>query len=131
MFDPVARSKRMVRQAALRQMLVVALVAVIAGFLASQGPRFGLGVAIGGVAVVLGSWLASRIALSEGVAPANVVLVRWFAGIVVRWGVFLVVMIGAAAVWKLPPAALLLGVLVALIAYVVTVSFQTVRNSNP
>ncbi len=131
MFDPVARSKRMVRQAALRQMLVVALVAVIAGFLASQGPRFGLGVAIGGVAIVLGSWLASRIALSEGVAPANVVLVRWFAGIVVRWGVFLVVMIGAAAVWKLPPAALLLGVLVALIAYVVTVSFQTVRNSNP
>ena len=104
MFDPVARSKRMVRQAALRQMLVVALVAVIAGFLASQGPRFGLGVAIGGVAIVLGSWLASRIALSEGVAPANVVLVRWFAGIVVRWGVFLVVMIGAAAVWKLPPA---------------------------
>lgn len=80
---------------------------------------------------MLGSWLASRIALSEGVAPANVVLVRWFAGIVVRWGVFLVVMIGAAAVWKLPPAALLLGVLVALIAYVVTVSFQTVRNSNP
>lgn len=131
MFDPVARSKRMVRQAALRQMLVVALVAVMAGFLASQGPRFGLGVAIGGVAIVLGSWLASRIALSEGVAPANVVLVRWFAGIVVRWGVFLVVMIGAAAVWKLPPAALLLGVLVALIAYVVTVSFQTVRNSNP
>ena len=131
MFDPVARSKRMVRQAALRQMLVVALVAVIAGFLASQGPRFGLGVAIGGVAIVLGSWLASRIALTEGVAPANVVLVRWFAGIVVRWGVFLVVMIGAVAVWKLPPAALLLGVLVALIAYVVTVSFQTVRNSNP
>ena len=129
MFDPVARSKRMVRQAALRQMLVVALVAVIAGFLASQGPCFGLGVAIGGVAIVLGSWLASRIALSEGVAPANVVLVRWFAGIVVRWGVFLVVMIGAAAVWKLPPAALLLGVLAALIAYVVTVSFQTVRNT--
>ena len=129
MSDPVARSKRMVRQAALRQMLVVALVAVMAGFLASQGPRFGLGVAIGGVAIVLGSWLASRIALSEGVAPANVVLVRWFAGIVVRWGVFLVVMIGAAAVWKLPPAALLLGVLVALIAYVVTVSFQTVRNT--
>lgn len=131
MFDPVARSKRMVRQAALRQTLVVALVAVVAGFLAPQGLRFGLGVAIGGVAIVLGSGLASRVALTEGVAPANVVLVRWFAGIVIRWGVFLVVMIGAAAVWKLPPAALLLGVLVALIAYVLTVSFQTVRNSNP
>jgi len=128
-FNPVARSKRMVRQAALRQMLVVALVAVVAGLLAPQGLRFGLGVAVGGVAIVLGSWMASRIALTEGVAPANVVLVRWFAGIVVRWGVFLVVMIGAAAVWKLPPAALLLGVLAALIAYVVTVSFQTVRNS--
>ena len=129
MFNPVARSKRMVRQAALRQMLVVALVAVVAGALAPQGLPVGLGVAIGGVAIVLGSGLASRIALTEGVVPANVVLVRWFAGIVVRWGVFLVVMIGAAAVWKLPPAALLLGVLVALIAYVVTVSFQTVRNT--
>lgn len=129
MFNPVARSKRMVRQAALRQMLVVALVAVAAGLLAPQGLRFGLGVAIGGVAIVLGSGLASRIALTEGVVPANVVLVRWFAGIVIRWGVFLVVMIGAVAVWKLPPAALLLGVLAALIAYVVTVSFQTVRNS--
>lgn len=130
MFDPVARSKRMVRQAALRQMLVVALVAVVAGWWAPQGLSFGLGVAVGGVAIVLGSWLASRIALTEGVAPANVVLVRWFAGIVIRWGIFLVVMIGAAAVWKLPPAALLLGVLVALIAYVVTVSFQSVRNSK-
>ena len=129
MFDPVARSKRMVRQAALRQMLVVALVAVVAGALAPQGLPFGLGVAIGGVAIVLGSWMASRVALTEGVVPANVVLVRWFAGIVIRWGVFLVVMIGAAAVWNLPPAALLLGVLAALIAYVVTVSFQTVRNS--
>jgi len=129
--DPVARSKRMVRQAALRQMLAVALVAVAAGWLAPQGLRFGLGVAMGGAAIALGSWLASRIALAGGVAPANVVLVRWFAGIVVRWGVFLVVMIGAVAAWKLPPAALLLGVLAALIAYVLTVSLQTVRNSNP
>ena len=131
MSDPVARSKRMVRQAALRQMLVVALVAVVAGLLAPQGLRFGLGVAIGGVAIVLGSWLASRIALTEGVAPANVVLVRWFAGIVVRWGVFLAVMIGAVTAWNLPPAALLLGVLAALIAYVLTVSLQSARNSNP
>lgn len=114
----------MVRQAALWQMLAVALVAVLAGVLASRGLRFGWGVAMGGAAVVLGSALASRIALAGGVMPANVVLVRWFAGIVIRWGVFLVVMVGAAAVWKLPPAALLLGVLVALIAYVVNVSLQ-------
>ena len=131
MFDPVARSKRMVRQAALRQVLVVALAAVAAGLLAPQGLRFGLGVAVGGIAIVLGSLLASRIALADGVAPANVVLVRWFAGIVIRWGVFLAVMIGAVAVWKLPPLALLLGVLAALVAYVVSVSLQTVRNSNP
>ncbi|MDO5610927.1 MAG: hypothetical protein Q4G62_09210 [Pseudomonadota bacterium] len=130
MFDPVARSKRMVRQAALRQMLAVALVAVAAGWLAPSGLRFGLGVLVGGVAVVLGSLLAARIALTEGVAPANVVLVRWFAGVVIRWGVFLVVMIGAVAVWKLPPLALLIGVLAALVAYVVSVTMKTVRNSN-
>ena len=130
MHDPVARSKRMVMQAALRQMLAVALVAVAAGLLAPQGLRFCLGVFIGGMAVALGSWLSSRIALAGGVAPANVVLVRWFAGIVVRWGVFLVVMLGAVVAWKLPPLALLLGVLAALVAYVVSVTFKTVRNSN-
>lgn len=130
MYDPVARSKRMVRQAALRQMLAVALVAVAAGLLAPSGLRFGLGVLVGGVAIVLGSLLAARIALTEGVAPANVVLVRWFAGLVIRWGVFLAVMIGAVAVWKLPPLALLIGVLAALVAYVVSVSLKTVRNSN-
>ncbi|RMH92832.1 hypothetical protein EBB59_07665 [Lysobacter pythonis] len=130
MYDPVARSKRMVRQAALRQMLAVALAAVAAGFLAPGGLRFGLGVFVGGLAVALGNWLAARIALAGGVAPANVVLVRWFAGIVVRWGVFLAVMVGAVAAWKLPPLALLIGVLAALVAYVVSVSLKTVRNSN-
>ncbi len=130
MYDPVARSKRMVRQAALRQMLAVALVAVAAGWLAPSGLRFGLGVLVGGVAIVLGSLLAARIALTDGVAPANVVLVRWFAGVVIRWGVFLAVMIGAVAAWKLPPLALLIGVLAALVAYVVSVSLKSVRNSN-
>ena len=131
MSDPVARSKRMVRQAVLRQMLTVAALAVAAAAVAPQGMRFALGVLAGGMAVALGGLLASRIALGPGVAPANVVLLRWIAGVVVRWGVFLGVMVGAAAVWKLPPAALLLGVLAALVAYVVTVSMQSARNSNP
>ncbi|PJK06918.1 hypothetical protein CO614_07370 [Lysobacteraceae bacterium NML120232] len=128
MYDPVAQSKRVVRQVALRQILVVALAAVAAGVLAAQGLRFALGVCVGGLAVVLGSALASRMALSEGVASANVVLLRWFAGILIRWGVFFLVMTGAVVAWKMPPLALLIGVLVALIAHVVFVTLKTVRN---
>lgn len=131
MYDPVARSKRMVRQAALRQMLAVTLVAALAAMASAQGLRFAAGVFAGGLAVALGSWLGARIALASGVVPANVVLLRWFAGIVIRWGVFLVVMMGAAAIWKLPPLALLLGVVVALVAYVVSVTIKTLRKPNP
>ncbi|MDO4709866.1 MAG: hypothetical protein Q4B94_08725 [Pseudomonadota bacterium] len=131
MYDPVAQSKRVVRQAALRQMLVVTLVAVAAGFVAVQGLRFALGVFTGGLAVALGGWLASRVALVEGVVPANIVLLRWFAGILIRWGVFLLVMTGAVVAWKMPPLALLAGVLVALVAHVVFVTLKTVRNPNP
>ncbi|MGY0504848.1 hypothetical protein [Luteimonas sp. e5] len=118
------------RQASLRQAWVVVLVAVVAALLAPQGLRFGLGVAAGGLAIILGSLLASRVALAEGVAPANIVLIRWVLGIVVRWGIFLAVAIGAVAAWKLPPAALLLGVVSALLAYVVSVAFKPVRNPD-
>lgn len=131
MYDPVAQSKRVVRQAALRQMLVVVLAAVVAGFMAAQGLRFALGVFVGGLAVALGNALASRVALVEGVAPANIVLLRWFAGILIRWSVFLLVMTGAVVAWKMPPLALLAGVLVALVAHVVFVTLKTVRNPNP
>lgn len=131
MYDPVAQSKRVVRQAALRQMLVVVLAAVVAGFLATQALRFALGVFVGGLAVALGNALASRVALVEGVAPANIVLLRWFAGILIRWSVFLLVMTGAVVAWKMPPLALLAGVLVALVAHVVFVTLKTVRNPNP
>ncbi|PJJ95669.1 hypothetical protein CO611_10245 [Lysobacteraceae bacterium NML03-0222] len=131
MYDPVAQSKRVVRQAALRQMLVVVLAAVVAGFLATQGLRFALGVFVGGLAVALGNALASRVALVEGVAPANIVLLRWFAGILIRWSVFLLVMTGAVVAWKMPPLALLAGVLVALVTHVVFVTLKTVRNPNP
>lgn len=131
MYDPVAQSKRVVRQAALRQILAIVLVAVVAGFLAPGGLRFAVGVVLGGLAVALGGALASRVALAEGVAPANIVLLRWFAGIVIRWSVFLLVMVGAVVVWKMPPLALLTGVLVALVTHVVFVTLKTVRNPNP
>ncbi len=128
MFNPVDRSKSMVKRALLRQLLATSLVAVMGGFVAASGVRFGFGIMVGGIAVMLGNLLASRIALASEVVPANVVLMRWFMSVIVRWSVFLAVMVGAVAVWKLPPLALLLGVLVALVTYMVSVSFQTVRN---
>lgn len=119
----------MVRQAALWQVVAVAVVAVLVAFSARSGGQAGAGVAAGGAAVILGSLLASRVTLAADAASANVVLMRWFLGIILRWTVFLAVMVGAAAVWKLPPLALLFGVLAALVAHMLSVSFQTFRKT--
>lgn len=128
MFDPVARSKRMVKQVVLRQALAVIAVAALSALLAPSGARFAAGVCAGGFAVVLGNVVASRIALPAGMLSAGAVAVRWFLALAVRWLVFGGVLLGAILVWKLPPLALLSGVVVALSAYLVIVSMQTVRN---
>lgn len=130
MFDPVARSKRMIRHVVLRQVMTVLAVAAVSVPLAPSGARFAAGVCAGGLAVVLGSLVASRIAMPPGVHAATVVAIRWFVAIVVRWLVFGGVLLGAIVAWKLPPLAMLLGVVVALSAYLVIVALQTVRNST-
>ena len=79
---------------------------------------------------MLGNAVASRIALPAGMLSANAVAVRWFVALVVRWLVFGGVLLGAIVAWKLPPLALLSGVVAALSAYLVIVSMQTVRNPS-
>ncbi|HZX79630.1 MAG TPA: hypothetical protein VFE72_01585, partial [Lysobacter sp.] len=51
-----------------------------------------------------------------GIQPATVVLVRWFAGVVVRWIVVLAGLVIGLGVWRLPALPLLAGVAVALAA---------------
>lgn len=128
MFDPIARSKSMVRQVVALQALAVIAVAALSALVAPLGARFAVGVCVGGLAVVLGGAVAMRIALPAGVQTATGAALRWLFGIVARWLVFAGVVLGAIVAWKLPPLALLLGVVAALSAYPVIVSLQTLRN---
>ena len=81
-----------------------------------RGAPEALAVLVGGGAVVLGSLLAAWLSYRGGVQPATVVLVRWFAGVVVRWIAVLVVLVLGFGIWRLPPLPLLAGVAVALAA---------------
>ena len=80
------------------------------------GAASALAALVGGGAVVAGTLAAAWLSYRGGVQPANVVLVRWFAGVMVRWVVVLVVLLLGFAVWRLPSLALLAGVALALAA---------------
>lgn len=116
--------------AALRQGLVVLVAAALGALLVPARLPFAVGIGVGGLAVVLGNVAAARVALPAGVHAANAVMLRWFAGIALRWMVLGGVLLGAIVAWRLPPLALLLGVLVALVAQVVITTMLTVRNSK-
>jgi ATP synthase protein I len=84
--------------------------------LLAHGAASALAALVGGGAVVAGTLAAAWISYRGGVQPANVVLVRWFAGVVTRWAVVLLVLLLGFAVWRLPELALLAGVAIALAA---------------
>lgn len=105
--------RRLASRAIAWQVGATALVAL--AFLA-RGVDSALAAAVGGGAVVAGALAAAWLSYRGGVQPANVVLVRWFAGVMVRWVVVLLALLLGFAVWRLPSLALLAGVAVALAA---------------
>lgn len=82
----------------------------------AHGAASALAALAGGGAVAAGTLAAAWLSYRGGVQPANVVLVRWFAGVMVRWAVVLLVLLLGFAVWRLPSLALLAGVAIALVA---------------
>ncbi len=71
---------------------------------------------MGVLAVLLGTLVLSRMALRGGVQSAEAVMLRLVLGIAVKWLVIAVVLLLALAVWRLPPLALLAGVVAAFLA---------------
>ena len=65
--------------------------------------------------MLVGGALAARLMVGGGVMPANAVMARWLAGVVLKLAlVFTVLLLGLGA-WRLPPLALLAGIVVALL----------------
>lgn len=116
MHDPIAASRRNVARAAAVQALAATLVALAC--LPFLGAAWSAGVLAGGTGLALGGWLSGRIALGGGVTPAAGALARLVAAVAVKWVIALAVLALAVALAGWPPAAVLSGVIVALVAQV-------------
>lgn len=102
-----------------------AVAATALAFQLAAGPRQALAAGVGGIAVMLGTWVSARLMLGGGIGPANQALVRWFVGLMAKWFlVFAAVGLGLG-VWRLPPVPLLIGIAVALVAQVLVATRRT------
>lgn len=115
MHDPLSAGRRLAIRTIAWQAGTTALLAL--GFLVKGAPQ-ALAVVMGGGAVLAGAAIAARFMVGGGVRSAESVLLRWFAGMALKWVVVLAVLFCSLAVWRLPPLPLLLGILVALVAQV-------------
>lgn len=111
--DPTNAGRRLASRAIVWQVGATALAAL--AFLAYDATS-ALAAALGGGAVATGTGAAAWLSYRGGVQPATVVLVRWFAGVAVRWIVVLGGVLFGLAVWRLPALPLLAGVALALAA---------------
>ncbi len=116
MLNSVTHGRQQARKALLAQVLAVAIVALA---LLAASPAHALAAALGGGALALGGWLSAWVALGgQTPAAAGLALGRLVTGLVLKWAVLLAALLLGLAVWRLPPAALVGGVVVALLAQV-------------
>ena len=116
MLNSVTHGRQQARKALLAQVLAVAIVALA---LLAASPAHALAAALGGGALALGGWLSAWVALGgQTPAAAGLALGRLVTGLVLKWALLLAALLLGLAVWRLPPAALVGGVLVALLAQV-------------
>ena len=116
MLNSVTHGRQQARKALLAQVLAVAVVALA---LLAASPAHALAAALGGGALALGGWLSAWVALGgQTPAAAGLALGRLVTGLVLKWALLLAALLLGLAVWRLPPAALVGGVLVALLAQV-------------
>lgn len=120
MRDPISAHRRALAQAVVPQVIATALAAVAA--LLMRDGAWSLGVLAGGVAIIAGGWLSTRLALGGGVGPGTTALLRILAGVAVKWLVVFAVLLAAVAWAGWPPVAVLAGTLVALVAQVVALA---------
>lgn len=74
------------------------------------GPKYAIGAAASGLAVVAGGWLAARMALGGGVQAAGSAMMRLILAVVLKWVLVFAVLALGFAWWRLPPLALLAGI---------------------
>lgn len=113
MYDPLQAGHRLARRSAAWQAGTTALLALV--FLL-QGVAHALSALVGGVSMLAGGAIAARLMVGGGVQASAGVMIRWFAGAIVKWVLVIVLLLLGLAVWRLPPVPMLLGVIVCLAA---------------
>ncbi|WP_243708018.1 hypothetical protein [Luteimonas arsenica] len=127
MFNPLAAGPRLVRRTVTRQGIAVAALALA---LLAKGSAWALGAVAGGGAIIVGGALYGVLALGGGIAPAVGALARLVLGLLAKWFVVIATLFIAIAVAKLPPLAVIGGVVVALVVQVLALAGEH-RNGNP
>lgn len=116
--NSAAAGQQLARRVVAFQAVAVLLTAVACLMI---GLHAALAVLFGGGALALASLVAARWAFGGGVTGAETALGRLLLGVVLKWLVVVAVLVGAV-LQGLPPAMVLIGVIVALVAQVLAVA---------
>jgi hypothetical protein len=117
--NSVDAGRRLMLRAAVYPLLAVAVSSALFLLL---GVRYALGVALTGLATVLGAWLAARMALAGGVQAAGAAMTRLILAMLLKWIMVIAALALGFGLWRLPPLALLAGIAVGLIFQVLALA---------
>jgi len=110
---PLLPSRKAIQHANLYPLIGIAVTALLFGLMSWQHAA---GVALAGGTVVLGGWLAARVALGKGhVHDAGSALLRLLAAVMIKWTLLIALLSIGLVGWQLPPLALLAGLVLGLV----------------
>jgi len=111
----LAVGRRLARKAAMLQLAAGVLAAIVAGL--AWDATQAAGAFTGAAAAALGTYGMARLALGGGIQPARIVYLRMLAGMLVKWLLVGVVLWVAIARLRLPPLAVVAGLVLAMLVF--------------
>lgn len=119
MLNSVDAGRRLMLRAAVYPLAAVAVLALAFLFM---GPKYAIGAAASGLAVVAGGWIAARMALGGGVQAAGSAMMRLIVAVLLKWVLVIAVLVLGFVWLRLPPLALLAGIAVGLMFQVLALA---------
>jgi len=109
---PLLSSRKAIQHASIYPLIGITVTALLFALISWQ---HAVGVALAGGTVVIGNWLAARVALGKGqVQGAGSALLRLLAAVMIKWALLIALLSIGLVGWQLPPIALLVGLVVGL-----------------
>ncbi|MDR2872717.1 MAG: ATP synthase subunit I [Xanthomonadaceae bacterium] len=121
MLNSIAGGRQLAMRAIRWQAAAVAILALV---LFSKGSDWAAAALWGGGGVVLGNWIAARMALSGKVKPAGSAFGWLLAGMAMKWLLVTAAILIALAGLQLPAVPVLLSVLTSMLAFILANSIR-------